>query len=55
MDDIDSSISHYIAPASADTAIGSENVGFKMLQKFGWKGNEGLGKNGKGNGEVHMT
>jgi hypothetical protein len=23
-------------------------VGFKMLQKLGWKGNEGLGKDGKG-------
>ena len=37
-----------VAPASIDTAIDSGNVGFKMLQKFGWKGNEGLGKDGKG-------
>lgn len=35
-------------PASVNTAIDSTNVGFQMLQKFGWKEKKGLGKNEEG-------
>ena len=35
-------------PSSADTSIHSSNMGFKMLQKMGWKEEKGLGKEGKG-------
>ena len=35
-------------PSSSDTTIHSSNVGFKMLQKMGWKKEKGLGKEGKG-------
>ena len=28
--------------------LNAENVGFKMLQKFGWKEGQGLGKSNQG-------
>jgi hypothetical protein len=34
--------------SSQDSSIQSSNVGFKMLQKMGWKEAGGLGKEGKG-------
>lgn len=34
--------------SSSNTSIHSSNVGFKMLQKMGWKEEKGLGKEGKG-------
>ncbi len=34
--------------ASLDTAIPETNVGYKLLQKMGWKSGTGLGKNGTG-------
>jgi hypothetical protein len=33
--------------ASVDTKLSSSNVGFKLMQKMGWKG-KGLGKNEQG-------
>mmetsp|Transcript_24848 Transcript_24848/g.36652 ORF Transcript_24848/g.36652 Transcript_24848/m.36652 type:complete len:243 (-) Transcript_24848:344-1072(-) len=47
MDDTTPSAST-VTPASVDTAIDSSNVGFKMLQKYGWNKKAGLGKEGKG-------
>lgn len=35
-------------PSSRDASIHSSNMGFKMLQKMGWKEEKGLGKEGKG-------
>lgn len=35
------------APEAISDTVGSNNIGFKMLQKFGWKGN-GLGKREQG-------
>ena len=34
--------------ASLDVAIGSENRGYRLLQKMGWKKGTGLGKNSNG-------
>ena len=43
-------LGHYHASDSSNNrAVDSSNVGFKMLQKFGWKGS-GLGKSEQGDG-----
>ena len=34
--------------ASVDTQLASSNVGFRLLQKMGWKSGKGLGKNEQG-------
>ena len=34
--------------ASLDVAIGSENRGYRLLQKMGWKKGKGLGKKSAG-------
>jgi len=36
-----------LVQASMDTAISSDNIGYKLLQKMGWKG-QGLGRDGSG-------
>jgi hypothetical protein len=40
---------YYESSSSSNRAVDSSNVGFKMLQKFGWKGS-GLGKSEQGDG-----
>lgn len=37
----------YLEQASVETSLSSSNVGFRLLQKMGWKG-KGLGKNEQG-------
>uniref|UniRef100_A0A453A6R1 G-patch domain-containing protein n=1 Tax=Aegilops tauschii subsp. strangulata TaxID=200361 RepID=A0A453A6R1_AEGTS len=34
--------------ASVDTRLAASNVGFRLLQKMGWKSGKGLGKNEQG-------
>jgi hypothetical protein len=48
--------SDHTAPptSSTDDAIGSSNVGFQMLQKYGWNGTKGLGKDEKGTFHFHF-
>ena len=47
-DSYDSQDASSCQPSSSDTSIHSSNMGFKMLQKMGWKEAKGLGTGGKG-------
>lgn len=40
-------ITDHLEQASVETSLSSSNVGFRLLQKMGWKG-KGLGKNEQG-------
>lgn len=37
-----------LVQSSMDTAISSDNIGYKLLQKMGWTSGSALGRNGTG-------